>query len=350
MMRLRWLYVCETQSLTTELSRPVLSHLCLRFSLLNPGWTFCPKSYFLAENCLEVSSWFGQMDRNTSVSLEHHVSKQADYSVLNASILSIGDRYPTSTPMVYSHDLLELYDYVLNNDTAGLANPNVTSQSLISNLMYLQSIQTKIPVSFHGSNMLRYLQAFVALPLLMFQPTWTVDPNTLGTIPDLVPNVTTTGVFSKTIPRILIAKWTAVTFVAMLVSVYCQCIMCLYWATKNPGQSSTQFPVLDFAVSLYYWNKPIARLLSSRGELDSGLYRQNLEQQALGAEDREHDQSVLAKGVWNGPNHDIAGYCYTRSEKVGGNSSGFQFGISPPHNQRQMSQQPTTVLPCNFGG
>jgi hypothetical protein len=274
---------------------------------------FCPKSYFLNDNCLEVGNWFGHMDWNTSVSLQHHIAKQAEYSVLNASILSVGDRHPTSTPVVHSHDLLELYDYVLNNDTADFSDPNVTSQSLISNLMYLQSIQTKLPVVFYGSDMLSYLQGFVALPLLMFQPTWTADPRILGTaIPELVPNVTTTGVYSETISRILIAKWTAVTFAAMLVSVYCQCILCLYWASKNPGPSNTQFPLLDFAVSLYTWNKPIARLLTSRG-LDSRLYRENLERQALGTADNQHDQSVPGKGSWNwsGTNDAIPGYCYT---------------------------------------
>jgi hypothetical protein len=245
------------------------------------------------------------MDWNISVSLGSHVSKQAVYSLLNASILEISERYPVSTPAVHSHDLLGVYDYVFNNDT--------TSQVLVAELMQLQSIQTDIPIYFYGSNLLSYLQAFVAIPLVLFQPTSLVDYRTLnGTVPELVPNVTTTGVYSETVLRILIAKWTAVTFVAMMTSVYCQCIMCLYWATKNqlPSIASTHFPLLDFAVGLYHWNNPVAQLLLSRGEVDPGLYRQNLERQGIGVGDGQRTQSVPSQ-MWDGTNNGIAGNCYT---------------------------------------
>jgi hypothetical protein len=246
------------------------------------------------------------MDWNVSVSLGHHLTEQTDYSLLNASILSVSNQRSVLVPAVQSHDFLEIYDYVFNTDTAdGTLSQNVTSQSLVSYLMYLQTVQTNSSVQFVESNMLSYLQAFVTLPLLLLQPTSTTDYRTLfGVVPDLVPNVTTTAVYSETVSRILIAKWTAFAFIAMTATVYCQSIICLYWATRYSTLDATPFPLLDFFVALYNWNRPIARLLSSRGEVDSGVYRQNLEGQVLVATDG------AGNGVMNDAGESIERNCY----------------------------------------
>ena len=249
------------------------------------------------------------MDWNVSVSLGYHVTEQTDYSLLNASILSVSNQRSVLVPAVESHDFLEIYDYVFNTDKAdGVLSQNVISQRLVSYLMYFQTIQTNSSVQFVESNMLSYLQAFVIIPLLLLQPTSTTDYRTLhGVAPDLVPNVSTTAVYSETVSRVLIAKWTAFTFIAMTVTVYCQSVICLYWATRYSTPDATPFPLLDFCVALYNWNKPISRLLSSRAEVDSGVYRQNLEGQVLVATDGPRNGST---SLMNEAGESIGRNCY----------------------------------------
>ena len=176
--------------------------------------------------------------------------------------------------------------------------------------MYWESILPQTLVM--GDSMLGYLQAFVAIPLVTFQTPTLSSAFILGTVPALVPNVSTTGVYSETVLRVVIAKWTAVTFGVMIATVYCQC-MYIYWARKNSigsPESRHQFPLLDFAVGSYNRTHPVVQLLSARGELDSRLYRENLERQILGVGDSKHRQSESPSGMWSGTKDGVAGYCY----------------------------------------
>ena len=237
----------------------------------------------------------------------HHVSKIINYSLSNATILSTTGRSPVQAPTILSHDLLAVYNYTFNDEKIVAENSNATLITLIPYLMYLQSVQTHL-YNFTGSNMISYLQAFVAIPLLFFQPGTAVDYYVNGSVPELFPNVTPVAVYSQSSSRIMLAGWSVWTFTAIAGIVYLLCVLCLCWAMKYDSPPTTQFPLLDFFVSLYNRDKPMASLLASRRELNSGIYRRNLEGQVLRHGDGVWGSSTM-DGV-DGLDFQTSRYCY----------------------------------------
>jgi hypothetical protein len=74
--------------------------------------------------------------------------------------------------------------------------------------------------------------------------------------------------------------------------------------------SKTQFPLLDFAVSVSTGDRSVAHLLGSGGVVSSAKYRRNLQKKVLILGDSLSNQSVAQEGIVRGIDREKMEYCY----------------------------------------
>jgi hypothetical protein len=155
----------------------------------------------------------------------------AVYDNLNGSILSVTNLSPIGPSPVKARELLLFYNTTFNNPL----NPSPLD------IPSLLSVSSAIgPASPYSAT-----KAFLALPYLIFQP---LNPSFNDNYLFSGPAVTvTTCSGGWAVSRIVIEKWTVITFSIIMLGVYFWCVVSVGLAMYHPSPPTTQFPLLDFA-------------------------------------------------------------------------------------------------------
>jgi hypothetical protein len=192
----------------------------------------------------------------TSMAVTRHTSDIV-YANENGSILSVTNLSPPTTYNVQPSELLFAYNATFNNHSALSLGTVISS----AEGMGIADETTAI-------------KAFLVLPFLLFQPmsVWLSQK-------DYPSTNEATWSSGWAISRIMIQKWTVITFASIVVSVYLWCMGCLFWVGRRQSPPVTQFPLLDFA-SRIASGKDIIQVALSDAPLRGG-FRQTLQEKEL---------------------------------------------------------------------
>ena len=193
-------------------------------------------------NCLRDLFWNESITVETSIAFYNRSAKVA-YSVFNSSILSVSELSDPSAVRVEPSDLLRIFDLFFSNFTQDI--PNYTFPSLLDNLILQLHFGDETTV-FSSTY---YLQSILTLPIILFQSNGVIKGQCMdySSAPNLSPQMHTTGQFTQSVNRIVLAEWTVVVFTFFAVLIYVWCLGCLSWAMTIQGPKISTFALIDFA-------------------------------------------------------------------------------------------------------
>lgn len=188
----------------------------------------------------------------------------AIYANGNGSILSITNITQIGPSPVQPSELRLLYNNTFNNPL----NPSPL------NISFLLSFGNYLGTTDSFSA----IKAFLALPYVVFQP---LNPWFKNTYNLDLSHSTTTATWSSgwAISRIVIRKWTVITFAIMMLGVYFCCVASLFFVFFRPSPPVTQFPLLDFASRITSGTSSVQNVL--KDGTFSGGFRKMLQDKVL---------------------------------------------------------------------
>jgi hypothetical protein len=165
------------------------------------------------------------------------------YTVADYRILLANDLSPVPSLPIQPTDMFLAYNATFNNQVNSSSQDSSSMTTAMMNFITLfnQMAQNSDEDFLPGVN---YLRAFLALPLVIFQPTsyWPDDQYIIAN-----GNFSTTAAYGLSVSRLIIDPWTVITFAGITVSVYLYCVVWLCWGMHCQLPTTTQFPLLDFA-------------------------------------------------------------------------------------------------------
>lgn len=201
----------------------------------------------------------------------------------NSSILTGTDLSEPVPTTLNPKDLFLAFNLIFETSPNGIANLNLTTDSLLLYLNSYLDVAGKTPTGVQATG---YLRALLAIPLLLFQQTWfnpSLQPSPDEPVSGLDKAFYVTADLAHSAPRAFIPRWTVIFYTLVNLSVFLWCVggMCVTLFIQRPP--ITPFELIDFASKVVSnrENQSMSTMLANISNGDEDITRKTLEDKGL---------------------------------------------------------------------